>query len=287
MKRIIPVLFLFVIAAVPACFLKKDKPTPTPPTSADGVERKYTSKPVKKPVLVKMSQGMEYTIIAAGNGPAVQNGDRVSMLYTGKLTNDTIFDATSRRGNTPFKFKVGSRQVIAGWDSIISKLHGGDKVIMRIPPQYGYGARANGAIPANSTLIFEAEVLEITPAPAQWSAKGKDTITTPSGLKIVYFEQYPDKQKPNVGQTVSVHYSGFNTDGSPFDSSVERGQPFSFTLGKGQVIKGWDEGIGMLRVGEKAKLIVPYNLAYGDAGRPPMIPARATLIFDVELISVK
>lgn len=286
MKRILPIVFLFAIAAAPACFLKKDKSAKAPPPS-DGVERKYSSKPVKKPVTVKMSQGMEYTILAQGNGPAVKNGDRVAMLYTGKLTNDTIFDATSRRGNTPFKFKVGSRQVIAGWDSIISKLHGGDKVLMRIPPQYGYGARANGAIPANSTLIFEAEVLEIIAAPAQWSAKGKDTITTASGLKIVFFEKYPDKPLPSVGQSVTVHYSGFNTDGSMFDSSVERGQPFSFMLGKGQVIKGWDEGIGMLHVGEKAKLIIPYNLAYGENGRPPIIAPKATLIFDVELISVK
>ncbi len=283
MKRIILLLVALALVAVPACFLKKDKPT----AAADGYTRKYNSKVVKTPVTVTLVKGLEYTIISKGDGPAVQKGDRVSMFYTGKLTNDTIFDATSRRGNTPFAFKVGSRQVIAGWDSVVSKLHGGDKAIMRISPEYGYGARANGKIPANSTLIFEVEVLDITPPPTPWNAKGKDTIITPSGLKIVMFSSYPDSAKPTTGKTVAVHYSGYNLDGSMFDSSVERGQPYSFPLGRGQVIKGWDEGIAMLHEGEKAKLIIPYQLAYGEAGRPPQIPAKATLIFDVELVSIK
>lgn len=284
MKRIIPAVLVIAIAFASACISKKEKQTPV---AADGVTRKYTSKTVKSPAPVKLSKGMEYTITAQGNGPAVKNGDRVSMLYTGKLLNDTIFDATSRRGNTPFKFKVGAHQVIQGWDSIVSRLHGGDKAIMHIPAEYGYGARANGAIPANSVLIFEVEVLDIIAPPVQWNAKGKDTITTPSGLKVVMFQSYPAQPKPAIGKTVQVHYSGYNMDGSMFDSSVERDQPFSFTIGKGQVIKGWDEGIGMLREGEKAKLIIPYNLAYGEQGRPPMIPAKAILIFDVELISIK
>ncbi|CAN5780901.1 FKBP-type peptidyl-prolyl cis-trans isomerase [soil metagenome] len=287
MKRIIPVMLVLAFAFAPACISKKGKKDKTPVAASDGVTRKYTAKTVKSPVPVKLSKGMEYTITAAGNGPAVKNGDRVSMLYTGKLLNDTIFDATSRRGNTPFAFKVGGHQVIQGWDSIVSRLHGGDKAIMRIPAEYGYGARANGAIPANSVLIFEVEVLDIISPPVQWNAKGKDTITTPSGLKVVMFQTYPAQPKPATGKTVKVHYSGYNMDGSMFDSSVERDQPFSFTLGQGQVIKGWDEGIAMLREGEKAKLIIPYNLAYGEQGRPPMIPAKATLIFDVELISIK
>ncbi len=284
MKRFIIVVALSAIVFSPACFLRKDKKTDVP---SDGVVRKYNSTPVKNPVPVKMSRGMEYTITAKGNGPLVKNGDKVSMLYTGKLTNDTIFDATSRRGNAPFAFKLGKHEVIQGWDSIVSHLHCGDKAIMRIPPEFGYGTRANGAIPANSTLIFIVEVLDVTPPPIQWNAKGKDTITTPSGMKVVMFESHPENPKPAIGKTVEVHYSGYNMDGSMFDSSVERGQPFSFSLGRGQVIKGWDEGIGMLHVGEKAKLIIPYNLAYGEGGRPPIIPAKATLIFDVELISIK
>ena len=84
-----------------------------------------------------------------------------------------------------------------------------------------------------------------------------------------------------------MHYTGSLTSGKVFDSSYKRNEPISFPLGMGRVIKGWDEGIALLNVGGKAKLIIPYFLAYGEEGHPPVIPARATLIFDVELTDVK
>ena len=88
------------------------------------------------------------------------------------------------------------------------------------------------------------------------------------------------------GKKVKVHYTGTLTDGSKFDSSVDRGDPFTFTLGAGEVIKGWDEGFAGMKVGGKRKLTIPYGMAYGEAGRPPKIPPKATLIFDVELLGV-
>ncbi len=90
---------------------------------------------------------------------------------------------------------------------------------------------------------------------------------------------------PQKGQKVAVHYSGFLTDGSMFDSSVKRGSPFSFKLGKGRVIKGWDEGVAGMKIGEKRKLIIPSELAYGPRGRGK-IPPNATLIFEVELLEI-
>ncbi len=88
------------------------------------------------------------------------------------------------------------------------------------------------------------------------------------------------------GQTVSVHYTGRLTDGSKFDSSLDRGQPFSFKLGSGQVIQGWDQGVAGMKVGGRRKLTIPPDLAYGDRGFPPVIPPRSTLVFEVELLGV-
>lgn len=108
---------------------------------------------------------------------------------------------------------------------------------------------------------------------------------TPSGLHYI-LEQDGNGPKPNKFQEVSVHYRGTLTDGTEFDSSYKRGKPISFPIQAGRVIAGWDEGISLLSEGGKAKLIIPYFLAYGEQGRPPIIPAKATLIFDVELVRV-
>jgi peptidylprolyl isomerase len=113
-----------------------------------------------------------------------------------------------------------------------------------------------------------------------------DTMSTSSGLRYIIL-QNGNGEFPKAGQTVSVHYTGTLTDGSKFDSSVERGQPLSFVLGAGQVIRGWDEGIGLLDKGAKVRLIIPHQLGYGERGMPPVIPPSSTLIFDVELVDFK
>jgi FKBP-type peptidyl-prolyl cis-trans isomerase len=89
------------------------------------------------------------------------------------------------------------------------------------------------------------------------------------------------------GQVAVVHYTGWLTDGTKFDSSRDRGEPFSFPIGAGQVIPGWDEGVAGMKVGGRRKLVIPSNLGYGDMGAPPVIPPGATLVFDVELLELK
>ncbi len=92
---------------------------------------------------------------------------------------------------------------------------------------------------------------------------------------------------PRRGSTVVVHYTGWLTDGTQFDSSVDRKEPFEFVLGQGQVIAGWDQGVAAMKVGEKSRFTIPPHLAYGAGGYPGVIPPQATLIFEVELLAVE
>jgi FKBP-type peptidyl-prolyl cis-trans isomerase len=111
-----------------------------------------------------------------------------------------------------------------------------------------------------------------------------ETQTTPSGLQYIE-TQLGTGPEASAGQRVTVHYTGWLTTGAKFDSSRDRGQPFSFGLGAGQVIKGWDEGVAGMKVGGRRKLVIPSNLGYGDRGTGP-IPPGATLVFAVELLGV-
>jgi peptidylprolyl isomerase len=110
--------------------------------------------------------------------------------------------------------------------------------------------------------------------------------TTKSGLQFIDMTEGTGAA-PETGKKVSVHYTGYLLSGKKFDSSVDRNQPFSFTIGYGQVIKGWDEGVATMKIGGKRKLIIPAELGYGKQGAGAVIPPNAQLVFDVELLGVK
>lgn len=133
---------------------------------------------------------------------------------------------------------------------------------------------------------------EITPVPTEAAVDGGpppvsgEATVTESGLQIIDIEVGGGAEVQS-GQTAVVHYTGWLADGTKFDSSVDRGQPFVFPLGAGRVIRGWDEGIAGMNVGGKRRLVIPSDLAYGPQGSPPVIPANAELTFDVELLEIQ
>ena len=241
---------------------------------------------VTQPAYKTDLSGIQYRVTQQGNGNKPMINDMVYVHYRLLLEDSTLIDNSYERGE-PISFKMGAGQVIEGWEKGIGLLNEGDKAIMIIPPDLAYGERAVGDIPANSKLIFDVEVVKIDPAPKPLEVPaGADITSTTSGLRYLVIEE-GDGMMLIPGMRVRIHYNGFfEDDMNIFDSSYQRNEPIDFTLGKGMVIRGWEEGIAKLRVGDKARLWIPYDLAYGEQGRGP-IPPAANLIFDVEVIDAE
>jgi peptidylprolyl isomerase len=295
-RRIAPV-WLACVLLLAGCGSAVD-PTPTPqpaPPAAAATAETAASTTITESVDIAVNEntittgsGLMYSALVTGTGAAPQAGDIVSVHYTGTLTNGTVFDASYGRGQ-PIEFPLGQGAVIPGWDEGIALMNVGGKAVLTIPPELGYGERgAGGVIPPNATLVFQVELVGIRPgAPAAATeVDAAGYLTTTSGLKYHDFV-VGDGPSPQSGQQVTVHYTGWLLDGGKFDSSLDRGQPFVFTIGAGQVIPGWDEGVMSMKVGGKRQLVIPPDLGYGEAGAGGVIPPNATLVFEVELLGVQ
>jgi len=153
-------------------------------------------------------------------------------------------------------------------------------------PQTAIEILSEQSLNENSLLVADATLPNVSPTNdgskmTENTEKTEKIVTTDSGLKYVELKE-GDGATPKTGQTVVVHYTGTLEDGTKFDSSRDRNSPFQFRIGVGQVIKGWDEGVGTMKVGDRRQLIIPPDLGYGARGAGGVIPPNATLIFDVD-----
>ncbi|GAA4975849.1 peptidylprolyl isomerase [Algibacter aquimarinus] len=172
---------------------------------------------------------------------------------------------------------------------VVDAIAQGDEIESIEIVRVGADAEAYNAVEAFRTFEGSREkrlAEEKAKAEAELNKLATGFDKTESGLRYQIIQK-GDGVKAEKGQTVSVHYKGQLSDGTVFDSSYKRNEPIDFPLGVGQVIPGWDEGIGLLKVGDKARLVIPSHLGYGSAGAGGVIPPDATLVFDVELMDVK
>ncbi len=219
--------------------------------------------------------GLAFVDSIVGQGTEVQADDFVIVHYTGWLYVDgkkgEQFDSSVERGQ-PIQFNLGRSAVIQGWDKGLPGMKVGGKRSLIIEPDLAYGPQGRPpVIPPNSTLFFDIEIIDIPKVDVEILSEGTGAVAA-------------------VGDNISVDYTGWvwenGAKGEQFDSSSNAGRPYSFTLGARMVIPGWDLGLTGMKVGTKARLIIPPVLAYGKRGSGPKIPPDATLCFEVELVEI-
>jgi peptidylprolyl isomerase len=201
--------------------------------------------------------------------------DVVIVHYTGWTTDGKMFDSSVARGR-PSAFPLN--RVIPGFTETLTMMAPGEKRRAWIPEGLAY----KGQREPKGMLVFDLELIEIpSRAPADVKAAPNDAKRTPTGLAYKILQPGTGTKHPSAISSVTVHYTGWTTDGKMFDSSVVRGQPATFSLD--QVIPGWTEGVQMMVEGEKTRFWIPERIAY--AGRGPT-EARGNLVFDIELIKI-
>lgn len=261
-----------------------------------------------------LGSGLYYVETVSGSGQSIDTGFIVTFHFNLQLADGSQVFSSYDKGE-PMQLTCGKPFDTPGFDQGIGMMKKGGKARFIVPSEIAFGPSGRGAvIPPYSTLIYDVEVIDVMTKSEfdkmqenqkkqeemeKSSAKNLETSKRNTYLKehninvqptasgLYYVETVKGTgTKATPGKKVKVHYTGKLLDGTKFDSSLDRGEPFSFTLGQGMVIKGWDEGISLMNVGGKATLIIPSSIAYEDRDMGVIKP-YSTLVFDVELINVE
>jgi peptidylprolyl isomerase len=234
----------------------------------------------------KSATGLVSVVLQKGDGTEHASADdQVQVHYTGwRQADGVMFDSSVSR-KRPATFRLD--QVIKGWTEGVQLMVKGEKRRFWIPADLAYGDRGRGE--ASGPLTFDIELLDILKPPAvpeDVKAAPATAKKTATGIAYRVLAKGTGTKKPTATSKVSVHYSGWTTDGKMFDSSVMRGQPTSFKLNG--VIKGWTEGVQLMVEGEKTRFWIPGKLAYGEEepGARPGGPPKGMLVFDIELLKI-
>lgn len=254
----------------------------------------YLAENATKEGVTVAESGLQYVVEKDGEGASPTAESYVVVHYAGRLIDGTEFDSSYKRGE-PATFPAG--RLIKGFTEALLMMKEGAKWQITIPAEIAYGNMDRGPIPANSTLIFDLELIKVTSeeeliadmkAPQEAylaeNAKKAGVTTTASGLQYKVVES-GDGKSPTDTSTVVVHYAGRLIDGTEFDSSYKRGEPIDFPVNG--VIPGWTEALLLMKEGDKWELTIPSDLGYGARGAGQDIPPYSTLVFDVELLEVR
>lgn len=234
--------------------------------------------------------GLQVTELSRGEGAPPKNGDIVKVRYdawymdTGKK-----FDSTDNHAE-PFRFRIGEDDVLPGFNEGVASMRKGGHRVLVMPPELAFGKEGRpGVVAPNTWVKFEVELVDYEAAPSPpelWSEEGKELVTLENGLQFIEYAE-GEGERPKLGDAVIVHYSGFLDDGEVFDTTHYRLVPIEFELKPGRLIDGFLEGLLMMKVGARRKLIIPPYLAYGDEGFGKRIPPNSTLTYDVFLVGVR